>query len=164
MPLEFPPAAWPGQRRAHKYALLEFSDNCARGHFFGLRAAQQASCPMTAAGKRFLSATNKHIRVSPHIAWDEHWLAQAAVNFRNLWVPRRQGPRGAFAVHAQPAGLSVHHMRFEFADVVTDVVDDVELQVFGRCCNTCSKVSRTQWVMSCRLAKAKFAALYMAPI
>ena len=59
--------------------------------------------------------------------WHKHWLSQGTVAFRKLCLSCGQGVRGAFAMYAETACLPLHHVRFDFADVVAAIVDDVEV-------------------------------------
>ena len=58
-------------------------------------------------------------------------LAQVTVNLRDLRVLRWQGAGGALAVYTQTTGFTTYVVGFKLANVVTDIVDQVEPYVIG---------------------------------
>src|SRR5215470_16650017 len=42
-----------------------------------------------------------------------------------------KGTRGTLPVHTQPPWLAVHNVGFELADIMADIVDDLDVHVLG---------------------------------
>src|SRR5262249_19559617 len=121
-------------RGAHINTLiLELAhDGPATGHLFGLRAAQHTPSAMTTAGEGFgasLLGANEHIGIAAHIARDQHWLPEVPIDHGDLRMAGWQCPRGPLTVHAQAAGLAVNHVRLELANVMADIVNDLNAHV-----------------------------------
>src|SRR5262249_32636897 len=116
--------------------ILELThDGPATGYLFGLRAAQHTPGAVTTTGKSFgaaLLGANEHIGIAAHITRDQHWLPEVPVDCWDLGMVGWQRARGALTVHAQASRLAVNHVRLELANVVADVVNDLDTHVPGR--------------------------------
>src|SRR5690606_556250 len=64
--------------------------------------------------------------VAPHVARDDHRLADRAVARRHVRVARPEGAGRALAVHAQAAADAVDLVLLPLGDVVADVVEDLD--------------------------------------
>jgi hypothetical protein len=66
--------------------------------------------------------TDQHVRVTSHVARDEHGLADFMVHRWYIGVTGREGARGAFAMHRNAPHTASHFVFFPFGDVVRHVV------------------------------------------
>ena len=90
---------------------------------------------MTTAGKSFgaaLLGANEHIGIAAHIARHQHRLPKVPVYLWDLGMVGWQRARGPLTVHAQASGLAVNQVCLELANVVADIVNDLDAHVPGR--------------------------------
>ena len=95
-----------GRRTDHDAPCLELLRNIAGpGELFGLVSGEAPSRAVTAGSKRLPERSGRpdeHVGVPPHVARDQHRLADVPELRRELGVPRGEGAGRALAVDAQP--------------------------------------------------------------
>ena len=67
--------------------------------------------------------SDEQIRIAPHVAGNQHRLAELLVSRGYLRMTRSEGAGRAFAMDAESALLTLDDMLFNFRNIVADVVN-----------------------------------------
>src|SRR3989304_1764327 len=97
--------------------------------------AHETSSPMGCGSKaqlHRLRSANKDPATGAHAPRDQYWLAHVPVFRRNIRVPRRERPRGAFTMDHHLLHPSVNHVSFQLSNVVRHVIHDPHVHRISR--------------------------------
>src|SRR3989338_8922475 len=73
---------------------------------------------------------DEQIGIAPHVAWDDHRLADGTIIRWNVRMAWGEGAGGAFTMHAHGVLATVHLVSFELRNVVRHIVDQVHAELF----------------------------------
>src|SRR5438105_3569431 len=104
-----------------------FDDIAASPGSHRLDSAARTACAVTATAPRHrIAEADEHVASPTHIAGNEHRLTCLAEKRGELFRAGTKGTRGPFAMNTKAARLAIDVVRFEFGDIMANIVDEMD--------------------------------------